>query len=59
MEKSYNFKNGTVYVIAPDTYDHEGLRKATEDFLRKVIKERMRNDHSNTSGNIREKQVLD
>ena len=55
MERSYNFKNGTIYVIAPDTYDHEGLRKATEDFLRKVIKERMQNGNSNTSGNIYKK----
>ena len=55
MKKTYNYKNGTIYVIAPDTYDYDGLRKATEDFLRKVIKERIRNGDGNTSGNIREK----
>lgn len=54
MQKTYNFKNGRVIVSTPETEDYSGLRKATENFLRKVIEERMKHGNSNTSGNFRE-----
>ena len=37
MEKTYKYKNGTIFVILPDSCDREKLRNVTEDFLRKVI----------------------
>ena len=37
MEKKYEYENGTIYVTIPETCDRDGLRKVTEDFLKKVI----------------------
>lgn len=58
MEKKYTYENAVVYVVIPD----EGIRnvhKATETFLRKVIKEKRNNGNINTCGIIGEKQILD
>ena len=55
MEKVYKFRNGTIRVTLPETRDREGLKKATEEFLKKVIIGGARNDNSNTSRNFREK----
>lgn len=40
MRKNYNYKNGIVCVFIPDKCDREELRKATEEFLKKVIARR-------------------
>lgn len=40
MKKIYNYKNGVVHVFVPDKCDREELRKATENFLKKVIARR-------------------
>ena len=37
MRKIYSYKNGVVCVFIPDKCNHEELRKATENFLKKVI----------------------
>lgn len=37
MKKTYNYKNGTIFISGLDTYDRENFKKATEIFLRKVI----------------------
>ena len=55
MEKIYECKNGTIYVELPESCDREKLKRATEDFLRKVISGRAPNGNSNTSRNFREK----
>lgn len=37
MKKIYNYKNGVICVFIPDKCDRDELRKATENFLKKVI----------------------
>lgn len=60
MNKLYSYENAIVYVINSDSYDAENLQKATSTFLKRVMKERNRNNgNSDTSRNIRKKQVLD
>ena len=39
MERTYKYRNGTIYVTLPESCDREELRKVTEDFLKKVISE--------------------
>ena len=58
MQRTYEYKNGTIYVTLPETCDREKLRKVTEDFLKKVISGGKKNGNSNTSGDFREKQIL-
>lgn len=61
MKKVYKYENCTVILNIPeDDGFQERLRKASEDFMRKVIFERMvASGNSNTRRNFREKQVLD
>lgn len=49
MDKTYNYKNGTIYVTLPESCDREKLKRVTEDFLKKVIREERKNGHSNSS----------
>jgi hypothetical protein len=60
MKKIYNYENCRVTIHIPeDTEFQERLRKASENFMRKVINERIEgNGNSNTSGDFREKQIL-
>lgn len=53
MERKYEYENGTVHVMLPESYDREKLRKVTEDFLKKVMYGRMKNGDSNQTSNIR------
>lgn len=55
MEKIYKNQNGTIYVELPESCDREKLRKATEEFLKKVLSEGSKNEYINTSKNFREK----
>ena len=55
MERTYEYKNGTIYVTIPETCDREMLRKVTEEFLKKVIRGRDKNGNSNSSGNFGKK----
>ena len=48
MEKLYKCKNGTILVTLPESCDREELKKATEVFLKKVMKEVKKNVNSNT-----------
>ena len=52
MERVYKYKNGTIYVTLPKSCDREELRKATEEFLRKVISGGKKNGNSNSRRNI-------
>lgn len=36
MKKKYTYENGTIYVLLPDK-ESKTIRRATEEFLRKVI----------------------
>ena len=53
MEKIYNFENGTITVVLPESCDREVLEKVTEDFLKKVISGGKKNGYSYTSGNFK------
>lgn len=52
MKKTYNYKNGTIYVTLPESCDREKLRKVTEEFLKKVISGGNKRGNSNTSRNF-------
>lgn len=52
MKKVY--ENGTIYVLSK-SYNRDIVRKATEEFLKKVISEGIPNGNINTTKNIREK----
>lgn len=53
MERIYKCKNGTIYVMTPESCDREKLRLVTEEFLKKVIYGGKKNGNSNTSRNFR------
>lgn len=55
MKKVYEYQNGTIYVTLPKSCDREVLKKVTEDFLKKVISEGIKNGNSNTSKNFTKK----
>lgn len=49
MDKLYEYKNAVICVRSVDAYDRERVKKATEDFLKKVIIGGKRNGNSNPS----------
>lgn len=51
MEKKYTYENAVVYVVIPDD-GMPNIHKATEEFLKKVIKER------NTHGDIDTRRII-
>jgi hypothetical protein len=52
MKKKYEYRNGTIYVVLPETCDREKLRKVTEEFLKKAIYGGNKNGNSNTRRNF-------
>lgn len=52
MNKIYRYKNGYVYVTLPRTCNRDELIKATEEFLKKVIKGGRDNGYTDKSRNI-------
>ena len=52
MKKQYTYKNAIIRVLIPDD-GPSNIRKSTEEFLRKVLKERMNNGNLNKSGIIK------
>ena len=52
MDKEYRYKNGYVYVTLPRTCNRDELKKATEEFLKKVVKGGSHNGNGNTGRNI-------
>lgn len=59
MEKIFTYKNATVYITPPTDEQFENIRKATELYLTRLVKEGYFNGNSDTSRDFREKQVLD
>jgi hypothetical protein len=57
MQKVCKYGNAVVYISIGE-HSYENIRKSTEKFLRRVVKENQ-NGNSNTSRNICKKQVLD
>lgn len=58
MKKTYNYKNGTIYVTLPESCDREKLTKVTEEFLKKVISGGNKIGNSNSSRDFWEEQIL-
>lgn len=46
MKKIYNYRNCDITIIVPNT-SSDNIRKSTESFLKKVLKERAQNGNSN------------
>ena len=40
----YEYENATVYITKPTEKHIENIKKATEDFMKKVIKENIQNE---------------
>jgi hypothetical protein len=55
MEKVYNYENAIIYVRSVDTYDRENLKRATIDFLKKVMNGGNQIEYRNPPRNFREK----
>lgn len=53
MEKVYKYDNALIYILGLDTYDQDSFRKATEEFLKKVVNGGTKNEYTNTSKNFR------
>jgi len=43
MKKIYNFKNATIIVLNANSVDSTNIKKSTEKFVKKIIKERIIN----------------
>ena len=52
MEKIYTYKNATIHVVNTNI-NKENLYKATEKFIKKVLKERTQNGNSDSSGDFK------
>ena len=59
MRRTYIYKNGIVTIDAPMSQQTENIRRSTESFLDKVVKEEQKRGNSNQSRGIRKKQTLD
>ncbi len=53
MRKTYRYDNALVYIMSSDKYDRENFKKATQEFLKKVMREGAENGNSNTSEDFR------
>lgn len=47
MRKVYNYENATIIIINANMCTTEKFKKATESFMKKVIKERNNNGNGN------------
>jgi hypothetical protein len=59
MDKVFCYPNAVVHIVIPDNYPNKTIHKATEEFMRKVIKERIQNGNKHQTGDIKEKSLLD
>lgn len=58
MDKEIHYPNAVVHIVIPES-SRTTIHKATEEFMKKVIKERIQNGNKYKTRNIKEKQVLD
>lgn len=49
MEKVYEYENAIIYVTSTKSCDKAKLRKATEEFMKKVISGGKKNGYINTT----------
>jgi hypothetical protein len=54
MDKEINYPNAVVHIVIPDD-SRATIHKATEEFMKKVIKERIQNGNKHKTRNIKEK----
>ena len=54
MTKIYTYKNATIHVVNTNI-NKENLHKATEKFIKKVLKERTQNGNNHSSRSFKEK----
>lgn len=59
MEKEYKYENAYVRIIVPDNHSNKRIRKATEEFLRKVIEKENQNGNEHKTGDFKEEPILD
>lgn len=55
MEKIYRYENATICVTSTKTCDQENLKKATENFLKKVMRGGKQYGNTNSTRNLNEK----
>lgn len=55
MRKVYNYDNATIIIVNTNVCASDKFKKSTENFIKKVIKERSTNGNSDQTGNIEEK----
>lgn len=55
MRRTYIYKNGIVTIDTPTSQQTENIRRSTESFLDKVVKEEQKRGNSNQSRGIRKK----
>ena len=58
MRKVYNYENATIIIFNTNVCTTNRFKKATENFIRNVDKERSVNGNSNQTGNFNKKQIL-
>lgn len=52
MRKVYKYENATIIVLNANVCTTEKFKKSTENFIKKVIKERSINGNSDQTGNF-------
>ena len=55
MRKVYNYENGTIIILNTNVCTTKKFKKSTENFIRKVIKERDINGDTNQTGDFNKK----
>lgn len=55
MRRTYIYKNGIVTIVTATSQQTENIRRSTESFLDKVVKEEQKRGNSNQSRGIRKK----
>ena len=58
MRKVYKYENATIIVLNTNVCTTDRFKKATENFIRNVNKERSVNGNSDQTRNFNKKQVL-
>lgn len=59
MRKVYNYKNATIIILNTNVCTTDRFKKSTEDFIKKVIKERSVYGNIDQTRDIYKEQILD
>lgn len=55
MRKVYNYENATIIILNANVCTTDRFKKSTENFIKKVIKERNDNGNNDQTGNLNKK----